>query len=72
MREVDDDLAETSIWVDYLPSTLVEAGKVVDLIAAGRFDAARVKCEIGAVLSRRVAGRSGRPCIVPQAWRLRI
>lgn len=61
MREVDNDLVlNTSIWVDYLPSTLAQAGEVVDLIAAGRFEASRLKGEIGKVLSGDIGGRSDR------------
>ncbi len=59
MREVDDALVlNTAIWVDYLPSTLAQAGEIVDLIAAGRFDAARLKGEIGQVLSGDIEGRT--------------
>ncbi|MDF1728845.1 MAG: hypothetical protein P1U53_13970, partial [Sulfitobacter sp.] len=57
----DDALVlNTSIWVDYLPSTLAQAGEVVDLIAAGRFEASRLKGEIGKVLSGDISGRSDR------------
>ncbi len=59
MREVDDDFVlNTSIWVDYRPSTLAQAGEIVDLIAAGRFDAKALKGEIGQCLSGEIAGRS--------------
>ncbi|MDU9004347.1 ornithine cyclodeaminase family protein [Sedimentitalea todarodis] len=59
MREVDDDLVlKTSIWVDYLPSALAQAGEIVDLIAQGRMDAGALKGEIGHVLSGHVAGRT--------------
>ncbi|MEH6832279.1 MAG: ornithine cyclodeaminase family protein, partial [Sulfitobacter sp.] len=59
MREVDDDLVlSTSIWVDYLPSTLAQAGEIVDLIAAGRFSSDRLMGEIGNVLDGKEAGRT--------------
>ena len=60
MREVDDGFVErAAIWVDYLPSTLAQAGEVVDMIAAGRFSADRLRGEIGALLDGRIAGRDG-------------
>lgn len=59
MREVDDDLVlKTSIWVDYLPSTLAQAGEIVDLIAAQQFDATQLKGEIGLVLNGDAVGRT--------------
>ncbi|MFC3614523.1 ornithine cyclodeaminase family protein [Lutimaribacter marinistellae] len=59
MREVDDRMVERgAIWVDYLPSTLAQAGEIVDMIAAGTFDKDDLKGEIGAVLQGRVAGRA--------------
>jgi ornithine cyclodeaminase len=59
MREVDDDLVlKTSIWVDYLPSTLAQAGEVVDLVASGHFTADRLMGEIGKVLDGQIAGRT--------------
>lgn len=58
MREVDDDFVlKTAIWVDYLPSTLAQAGEIVNLIESGRFDAALIKGEIGNVLSGNLKGR---------------
>lgn len=58
MREVDDDFVlRASIWVDYLPSTLAQAGEVVDMIAAGRFSADALRGEIGALLAGRIGGR---------------
>ena len=58
MREVDDDFVlRASIWVDYLPSTLAQAGEVVDMIAAGRFAADALRGEIGALLAGRIGGR---------------
>jgi len=60
MREVDDRMIERgAIWVDYLPSTLAQAGEIVDMIAAGRFGENDLKGEIGALLQGRIAGRSG-------------
>ena len=59
MREVDDDLVlNTSIWVDYRPSTLAQAGEIVDLIAGERFNASQLKGEIGQVLSGSIPGRT--------------
>jgi len=58
MREVDDAFVlGTSIWVDYLPSTLAQAGEIVEMIAAGKFTADQLQGEIGAHLDGRVAGR---------------
>lgn len=60
MREVDDDLVlKCPIWVDYLPSTLAQAGEVVELIAEGRFAADSLRGEIGQLLAGKIAGRSG-------------
>lgn len=59
MREVDDRFVErASIWVDYLPSTLAQAGEIVEMIAAGRFSAGRLRGEIGNVLAGTAPGRS--------------
>lgn len=59
MREVDDRFVErAAIWVDYLPSTLAQAGEIVEMIAAGRFSADGIRGEIGAVLAGDAAGRS--------------
>lgn len=59
MREVDDRFVErAAIWVDYLPSTLAQAGEIVEMIAAGRFSADDIRAEIGAVLAGGAAGRS--------------
>jgi ornithine cyclodeaminase len=59
MREVDDDLVlNTSIWVDFQPSTLAQAGEIVDMIAAERFNASQLKGEIGQVLSGGIPGRT--------------
>ncbi|WP_187972762.1 ornithine cyclodeaminase family protein [Aquibium microcysteis] len=61
MREVDDRFVErAAIWVDYLPSTLAQAGEIVDMIAAGRFSADDLRGEIGSVLAGDGAGRSSR------------
>ena len=58
MREVDDAFVlDAAIWVDYLPSTLAQAGEIVDMIAAGRFSADQLRGEIGAVLAGRLGGR---------------
>ena len=59
MREVDDRFVErASIWVDYLPSTLAQAGEIVDMIAAGRFSADAIRAEIGNVLAGKAPGRA--------------
>ncbi|MGD9862077.1 MAG: ornithine cyclodeaminase family protein [Pseudodonghicola sp.] len=59
MREVDDRMVERgAIWVDYLPSTLAQAGEIVDMIAAGTFAAGDLKGEIGALLAGDIAGRT--------------
>ena len=59
MREVDDTMVSRSaIWVDYLPSTLAQAGEIVDMIAAGSFAASDLMGEIGALLDGKIAGRS--------------
>lgn len=59
MREVDDNMVlRSAIWVDYLPSTLAQAGEIVDMIAAGTFAASALKGEIGALLEGETAGRS--------------
>lgn len=58
MREVDDGFVErAAIWVDFLPSTLAQAGEIVDMIADGRFSPERLRGEIGAVLAGQAAGR---------------
>jgi ornithine cyclodeaminase len=59
MREVDDRMIERgAVWVDYLPSTLAQAGEIVDMIAAGRLKPTDLRGEIGAHLSGDIAGRS--------------
>ena len=59
MREVDDDFVlQASIWVDYTPSTLAQAGEVVEMIAAGKFSADQLKGEIGALLQDQIQGRA--------------
>lgn len=58
MREVDDRMVERgAIWVDYLPSTLAQAGEIVEMIAAGHLAASDLKGEIGALLSGEIGGR---------------
>ncbi|SEO17546.1 ornithine cyclodeaminase [Salinihabitans flavidus] len=58
MREVDDALVErASVWVDYMPSTLAQAGEIVEMIAAGKLSAGDLMGEIGAHLLGRVPGR---------------
>ncbi|GAA6199939.1 ornithine cyclodeaminase family protein [Aquicoccus sp. SU-CL01552] len=59
MREVDDRMvSRAAIWVDYLPSTLAQAGEIVEMIAAGTLAESDLKGEIGALLSGDIAGRA--------------
>ena len=59
MREVDDRMvSRAAIWVDYLPSTLAQAGEIVEMIAAGTLAESELKGEIGALLSSDIAGRA--------------
>lgn len=59
MREVDDEMVlRGDIWVDYLPSTVAQAGEIVDMIKAGTFSADQLQGEIGAHLSGEIPGRS--------------
>ncbi|MDK3017095.1 ornithine cyclodeaminase family protein [Pseudodonghicola flavimaris] len=61
MREVDDRMVHRgAIWVDYLPSTLAQAGEIVDMIAAGHFSERDIRGEIGALLSGGIAGRGSK------------
>ncbi|WP_346895807.1 ornithine cyclodeaminase family protein [uncultured Roseibium sp.] len=58
-REVDDRVVERAdIWVDYTPSTLAQAGEIVDMIKTGTFSEDKLKGEIGAVLEGTLEGRS--------------
>ncbi len=59
MREVDDVLVlKSSVWVDYLPSALAQAGEIVDLIAAQRYSAGALNGEIGQLLNGDIVGRT--------------
>lgn len=59
MREVDDDMVlKSSIWVDYMPSALAQAGEIVDLIKTKRYAEDRIKGEIGQLLNGDISGRS--------------
>ena len=59
MREVDDEMVlRGDIWVDYLPSTVAQAGEIIDMIKAGTFSADQLQGEIGAHLSGEIPGRS--------------
>ncbi|MDF1718774.1 MAG: ornithine cyclodeaminase family protein [Antarcticimicrobium sp.] len=59
MREVDDRMVtRAAIWVDYLPSTLAQAGEIVEMIAAGNLAESDLRGEIGALLSGEIAGRA--------------
>ncbi|MFT7593932.1 MAG: alanine dehydrogenase [Paracoccaceae bacterium] len=58
MREVDDAMVlRSAIWVDYLPSTLAQAGEIVEMIAAGTYAASDLMGEIGALLDGQIGGR---------------
>jgi len=57
-REVDDAVLERgTVWVDYLPSALNQAGEIVDMIATGRLQKADLMGEIGALLEGTIPGR---------------
>ena len=59
MREIDDEaVLRAAIWVDYLPSTLAQAGEIVSMIDAGTYAASALKGEIGAHLNGAAPGRS--------------
>ena len=81
MREVDDRMVlRSAIWVDYLPSTLAQAGEIVEMIKAGTFSendlrAKSARCwtagsagEVQPVKLRPIARLGSRPRI----WRRRI
>jgi alanine dehydrogenase len=58
-REVDDDtVLRSSVWVDYLPSALAQAGELVDMIKAGQITEDHILGEIGAHLNGAVRGRA--------------
>lgn len=58
-REVDDAVVlKASVWVDYLPSALAQAGELVEMIAAGTIDGGHIRGEIGAVLDGAAPGRA--------------
>ncbi|PCI05231.1 MAG: ornithine cyclodeaminase [Hyphomicrobiales bacterium] len=58
MREIDDEIVErAAIWVDYLPSTLAQAGEIIEMINAGKITQDHIKGEIGKVLTGDLAGR---------------
>ncbi|MFK5978110.1 MAG: ornithine cyclodeaminase family protein [Rhizobiaceae bacterium] len=59
-REIDDKMVERAeIWVDYLPSTLAQAGEIIEMIDAGKITQGYIKGEIGSVLAGNLAGRTG-------------
>ena len=61
MREVDDRMVQRgAIWVDYLPSTLAQAGEIVDMIAAGPFRAEALKGAGPCRSAPRAGARQGR------------
>lgn len=58
MREIDDDaVMRSSVWVDYLPSTLAQAGEIVEMIREGKITENYLKGEIGKVLTGELPGR---------------
>jgi len=58
MRELDDaTVLRSRIWVDYMTSTLAQAGEIVDMIAAGTITRDHMVGEIGACLSGQIMGR---------------
>jgi len=58
MREVDDAMVlRSAIWIDYLPSTLAQAGEIVDMIKAGTYAESDLMGEIGALLDGKIGGR---------------
>lgn len=57
-REVDDDMVVRSrFFVDYLPSTMAQAGEFLHAMAAGLVGEDHIAGEIGAVLDGSVPGR---------------
>ena len=57
-REVDDDLvARSRFFIDYLPSTMAQAGEFLHALNAGLITEAHVAGEIGAVIDGTVRGR---------------
>jgi len=57
-REIDTDLvAQASLYVDYRPSTMAQAGEFKLAIEEGRITADHIRAEIGEVLDGATAGR---------------
>ena len=57
MREVDDAfVTRAAIWVDYLPSTVAQAGEIVEMIGAGTITQDHLRGEIGALLDGNAPG----------------
>lgn len=57
-REIDDDLVrDASLYVDYLPSTMAQAGEVLSAIRNGVATADHIVGQIGDVLAGRARGR---------------
>jgi len=57
-READTlAVSQASVFVDHLPSTLVEAGDILIPVAEGAFDTADIMGEIGSVATGAIPGR---------------
>ncbi len=57
-REIDTDLvARSSLFVDYRPSTMAQAGEVILAIEEGRITADHIQAEIGEVIGGKAKGR---------------
>ncbi len=57
-REIDTDMvAKSSLFVDYRPSTMAQAGEFMQAMEEGKVSADHIRAEIGAVLAGDEAGR---------------
>jgi ornithine cyclodeaminase len=57
-REVDDDaVARSRLYVDFLPSTMAQAGEVLSALRAGLIGETHIIGQIGDVITGAVAGR---------------
>lgn len=57
-REIDDDLVQSaSLYIDYLPSTLAQAGEVLSALKAGLISHSHIIGQIGDVLAGRARAR---------------
>ncbi|MBL4639734.1 MAG: hypothetical protein JKY57_04315, partial [Kordiimonadaceae bacterium] len=58
-KEIDTEaVLKGRIYIDYLPSTLNQAGEIIDAIDEGAFSADKIVGEIGQLLAGDIAGRS--------------